>query len=81
MKTTIDISPSILEASRELAARQGVTLKMLVEQGLRHVLSSEKREAPFKLRDASVSGNGLQVDLQGSSWERLRDMAYEGRGA
>jgi len=34
----------------------------------------------FRLRRASYKGNGLQAALQGVSWERLREMAYEGHG-
>ncbi|MBW2245376.1 MAG: DUF2191 domain-containing protein, partial [Deltaproteobacteria bacterium] len=38
MKTTIDIADSILEQARDLAARQGTTLRALVEEGLRGVV-------------------------------------------
>jgi len=33
---------------------------------------------PFRFRDASVAGTGLQSDLQGTDWERIRDLAYQG---
>lgn len=36
---------------------------------------------PFELRDATFGGNGLVEELQGASGERLRDLAYEGRGS
>jgi hypothetical protein len=80
MKTTIEISEPLLREARRVAARQGLTLRALVERGLRLVVAQAKPSAAFKLRRASFKGNGLQADLQGASWEELRDLAYEGRG-
>ena len=81
MKTTVEISDPLLREVRELAAREGVTLRMLIERGLHRVVSQKEREAPFKLRRASFKGRGLQTDLREASWETLRDLAYEDRGA
>jgi hypothetical protein len=65
MKTTIDIADPILEEARKLAAREGTTLRSLVERGLRHVLAETKVKPPFKLRDASVKGGGwLRPELK-----------------
>jgi hypothetical protein len=80
MKTTVEISNSLLEEARKLAARDGTTVRALVEEGLRGVVARRKRAAPFRLRKASFKGNGLQPSLAGASWDRIRDMAYEGRG-
>ena len=81
MKTTIEISDPLLRQARKLAASEGVTLRMLVERGLRRVVSETKSATPFKLRRASFKGEGLQADRADASWDRLRDLAYEGRGA
>jgi succinylarginine dihydrolase len=82
MKTTIDIADGILSAAKRLAASEGTTLRALVEAGLRQVVAQHKeRPAPFRLRRASVKGRGLRSDVQGRSWEQLREMAYEGHGA
>ncbi len=82
MKTTIEISDALFSEARLLAATEGTTLRQLVEEGLRYALSHHKRQTePFKLRDATLGGNGLVEELQGASWERLRDLAYEGRGS
>jgi len=35
MKTTIDIADPLLDEARKLAAREGTTLRALVERGLR----------------------------------------------
>ncbi len=76
MKTTIDISDALLEQARSIASRDGVTVKSLVEQGLRTVLDQRKRPVRFKLRKASVKGRGLSDEWEGASWDRLRDTAY-----
>jgi hypothetical protein len=81
MKTTIEISDPLLREARKLAEREGVTLRSLVERGLRRVVAETMPGAPFKLRRASFKGRGLKADLRGASWDRVRDLAYEGRGA
>lgn len=81
MKTTIEIADPLLRQVRKLAAREGVTLRALVERGLRRVVAETKSNAPFKLRRASFKGRGLQAALHDTSWEKQRDLAYEGRGS
>ncbi len=81
VKTTVEISDSLLREVRKVAAREGVTLRTLVERGLHRVVAETKDAAPFKLRRASFKGRGLQTDLGDLSWDRLRDLAYAGRGA
>lgn len=81
MKTTVDISDSLLGEARRVAAREGVTLRALIERGLHRVIQDAARPAPFKLRRASVRGNGLQPEFSGAAWEDIRDAIYRGRGA
>jgi len=80
VKTTIEISDPLLRQARKLAASEGITLRTLVERGLRRVVSETKPATQFKLRKASVEGKGLQADRRAASWDGLRDLAYEGRG-
>ena len=81
MKTTVEIPDNLIDEARRLADRRGVTLRTLVEEGLRHVVKSERRRPAFRLRDASFTGEGLQPAFDGATWERVRDAAYEGHGA
>ena len=81
MKTTIEISDPLLREARKTAEREGVTLRALVERGPRRVVAETKAGAPFKLRQASFNGRGLQAELSDASWDKLRDLSYEGRGA
>jgi Arc/MetJ family transcription regulator len=80
MKTTIEIPDSLLADARRVALREGTTVRALVEQGLRRVLAERKRSGAFRLRKASFKGDGLQPGVGTASWERIREMAYEGRG-
>jgi hypothetical protein len=80
MKTTLDISDPLLQEARKVAARERTTLRALVEQGLRQVVAEKKRRRPFRLRKASFKGRGLRAELADAGWDRLRDLAYEGRG-
>jgi Arc/MetJ family transcription regulator len=80
-KTTIDISDSLLAEAKEVAAREGTTLRALVESGLRAAIDRRTRRERFRLRDASVDGDGLQPEFRDAGWDRIRDAAYEGRGA
>jgi hypothetical protein len=81
MKTTVEISDPLLREARKLADREGVTLRAPIERGLQRVSSETRRGKLFKLRRASFKGEGLQPDVQGAQWERLRDLAYQDRGA
>ena len=80
MKTTVEIPDTLLEEARKLAARQGTTLRVLIVDGLRRSVAERRRASVFRMRKATFSGTGLQSELSGASWERLREMAYEGRG-
>jgi len=53
MKTTVEISDSLLREARRLAAREGVTLRTLVERGLHRVIAETEHSSPFKRRRAS----------------------------
>ena len=80
MKTTILLPDSLMDEARQLAHEEQTTLKALVEEGLRHVLSQHRRRARFKLRQATFKGEGLQPPLDGVDWSRIRELAQEGRG-
>lgn len=81
MKTTIEISDPLLREARKLAAREGVTLRTLMERGLRHVVDEKRPGTPFKLRRASFKGRGLQGDIHDAPWVKLRDLVYQGHGS
>lgn len=80
MKTTIELADDLVERARAHATKEKTTLRALVERGLRGVLDADERPVAFRLRDASVGGEGLCPEFRGTGWHRVREAAYEGRG-
>ncbi|MBI2317174.1 MAG: DUF2191 domain-containing protein [Betaproteobacteria bacterium] len=80
MKTTVEISDALLSEARKVARREGTTVKILIEQGLRHAVSQRKLRRPFRLRKATFKGKGLSAEARSAGWARLRELGYEGRG-
>jgi len=80
MKTTIEISDPLLEEARKTAAKEGVTLRALVERGLDRVIGEARQRRPFKLKRAAFKGNGLQPEFRDAPWNAVRDEIYKGRG-
>jgi hypothetical protein len=81
MKTTVDISNTLHEAVRKIAASENSSLKALIEEGLRKVIDERKHRGSFKLRKVTFKGNGLQADTADANWDKIRDKIYEGRGS
>lgn len=80
MKTTIEVSDALMLEAKSLAQEHNTTLRALVEQGLEKVLRDLREPKPYKMRDFSVHGQGLQPGQENLSWAEVRDMIYEGRG-
>lgn len=82
MKTTIELPDPLFKQAKRYAEARQITMKALIEQGLRKAMAEQKEEAPFKLRDGSFDGDsGMSPELK--SWEQIRDIIYdpiEGRG-
>jgi hypothetical protein len=79
-KTTIEIADALLKDAKRLAAREGTSLRVLIESGLRQELAARRRPTEFRLRKATVKGRGLQESAKGLSWDQMRELAYTGRG-
>lgn len=80
MKTTVHIPDTLLEEARNIANQERTTIKALIEEGLRHTIDQRKKRRVFRLRKATFKGSGLQPDARAASWEKIREMSYEGRG-
>ena len=81
MKTTIEIADPLLNQARKLAAREGVSVRSLVELGLRKLLAEKLPAREFKLRHASFRGKGLQPGLREGDWQQVRELIYQGQGS
>lgn len=80
LKTTIELSDELAHAAKAHAVKENVTLRALIERGLHMVLKADRDTEPFRLRDASVGGRGLQPAYRDAEWSRIREAIYEGRG-
>ena len=50
MKTTIEIAPALLGRGKRLAQEEHVTLRALVEEGLRKIIAEHEQRPAFRLR-------------------------------
>ena len=80
MKTTIDISDHIMQRSKELARREHITLRELVEEGLQMALQRKSHASKGKITPITFKGRGLASEFRRASWEKIRKIAYEGHG-
>ena len=71
MKKTLDIADDLLRRAREVAEKENVALKLLVEEGLRLVLERREQGKPADIQPFVVTGDEPAPD---DSWERLRDL-------
>ena len=74
MKTTIDLSDALFKSAKEVAQQSQTTLRALIEEGLRRVLSDYKAppKAAFKLKNASVGG-GVMLLPDPRTWQQLEE--------
>ena len=81
MKTTVEITDALFDEAKSVAFKQGITFRVLLEEGLRSALDARKSAAskPFRLRDGSFKGKG-QGMVRPMDWAEIRDLIYEGRG-
>ena len=79
MKTTVEIPDALLAAARKLAAKNGTTVRALIEEGLRRVVETRRAGGPFKLRDRSSASGGLRPEFRGRSMRAVSAVEREGR--
>lgn len=78
MKTTVEIADPLLREAKREAQHAGITLRELIETGLRRVLDERRstESKPFQLRDARNRQAVLQPGIRPGDWAQLRDLAY-----
>jgi hypothetical protein len=80
MKTTVELPDGLLREAKQTAIRERTTVRALIEQGLRTVLTARKQSGAFTLRQASFRGDGLVAGRSLRDWDVVRDLAYTERG-
>jgi hypothetical protein len=78
MKTTIELADSLLREARRSARERGLTLKALIEEGLRLVLRDHQKPGRFQLKRKSFRGTGRAAGTE--SWESVRELIYREQG-
>ena len=60
MRTTVRLNDQLIHEAKRYAHQQGKTLTRLIEEGLRFVLSHQKKTTrPKKVKLTTVNGKGL----------------------
>jgi DNA-binding transcriptional ArsR family regulator len=76
MKTTVDIADALLEEAKEVARADRVTLRELIECGLRRELEARAARPAFRWHLKPFRGHGLRPEFREGGWERIRDAIY-----
>ena len=79
MKTTIELPDDLLSRLRNVAQREGATLKSLLEEGLRLALRAHERKPAGRLKIRPFAGDGLTPEFQNAGWDAIRDEIYRDR--
>ncbi len=80
MKTTIELNDELFRRAKRTAAAEGVTLRELIESGLRTELDA-RLHGDFVLEDKSFGGNGVRPGVTEGDWDALAALIYADRGA
>ena len=72
MKTTIDLQDQLLMRAKRHARRTGRSLRAVVEEGLRRVLSGPEPANSYVLPDLRAGNPDARNPLEAYSWPELR---------
>ena len=76
MKTTVEIPDILFRQAKQHCSDKGISLRILLETGLRAALDPPKKDVQFRLKPFGFKGEGQIVQ----DWNAIRELAYEGRG-
>lgn len=76
MKTTVEIQDALFEQAKRYAKRSRRSLRAIIEEGLRRVLTDTQPASRFELPDASVGDPDGTDPLEAMSWQDLRAEIY-----
>lgn len=77
MKTTVEIPDALLRQAKRLAAKKGIPVRELIEQGLRHAIAEHAKPKKSAFRQITFGGGGLTAEFQNAPWSKIREAAYE----
>jgi len=74
MSVKLDIDPNLWAEAQSTATTGGVTIRDLVEEGLRRVIS--ERAPGVQMDDFATGGHGLDGQFQTGGWVNVRECIY-----
>ena len=77
MKTTVDIADALLDEAKSVARERDVTLRELIECGLRKELRERATPARKDWPDLSYGAGGLRPPFTEDDWAAIRDASSE----
>jgi hypothetical protein len=77
MKTTIDIADDLVQRARKVQREQNLTLRALVEEGLRLALDRHERLEVEPFRLVTFGRGGLTEAARALGWKGILDQANE----
>lgn len=80
MRTSVDIPDPLLRRARRLARERGTTLRQVLLDGLRAIVSSEKPSSKYRLKDRSYGSGGLVDGLSWGDAQAIDELTYGDRG-
>jgi hypothetical protein len=76
MKTTVEISDELFKRSQQLAKRRGLTLRALLEEGLRLAIKSHQIAPPNEFHFPTFGRDGISDEFRDADWSKIRDTLY-----
>lgn len=78
MKTSLELSENLFRRAKALARKRGTTLRSLIEEGLRKILSADHAAPTASPKILTFGGEGFADSFPGPdlSWNNLRGQVY-----
>lgn len=77
MKTTVEIPDALLRQAKRVAAKEGIPVRELIEQGLRSALAEREKPRRSRFRQVVFHGTGLAPEFENARWDKFREAAYQ----
>ena len=77
MTATIEIDETLLFATQQWADQRNQTLRQVVESALHtFVEQGHPKASPFRLRQCTFRGHGLQPGIREGDWAAIRELIH-----
>lgn len=77
MKTTVEIADDLLARARQVQQDNDLTLRSLVEEGLRMALQRREKVERKRFKLVVFKGTGMTEEAKEKGWPWIREIANE----